>query len=1006
MKTETIKKRQIRFISIMLSFLMFLTQSEPILAEEIYIAESAGESIAVSEEEEKAELDQAIIDMIKEADDDQIPSDMATELTVTYKLEKDVTVREDADAKIAEAGTEGISYDGTGQVVQKGPSDSETQIAPLVYQKEGYVTDPVRTWKTEHYEITGYTGGEISGGEVIVPPSPTYGYITYYFPYNATLKEVARYASNGSVELTPAWVVPNIVYDEESLKEADNPNKDKVYCSKKEVIELLPITEDVPGHTFAGWDYSFKNEDVQHSVAGTEDKEGLYLIDTGNHTTVLTAYAVWEPVHYNITYIGIEVEPESEAGDTSSLGTIEVNGVDMAVLSEQELNPADIMATAALPTYYIAQATTVLPGPDEINKGEMIPSFTEYNRFLSWSCSRRLNKQVRTLGLNGDITHGDVTLYAIYTARYPIPYATGNSLQAKEFKAVQNTVPNLFNRDEYAVISLVGTRTSADSKTAVLPDEVAKYFELCEVDARKAELGHGYATIGIRLKDDVDADTAISLPGKIKKFTLKVQGTDHEVDDHGEPVYKDVIVTFKTKYKAPKYKLTGNKATLYTNMLTKNGDGSVNPAQFNVSEKQGQFLNEIYTGVWEADYVVKSGKTYSPVDPSEVSVSIDNGTGIITVSATKGVKGGFIRLRNTSWLNGAYVYLSYTIKENAKERKLSFSRRVIILNNGYDGETETVRVIYDKGMIPDSSKITINTEKLPSGISASYKDGEVTVTGAKDVKAGSYKLSVSSEGVKKAAQLKIKVMNTPADKAVKMKVRGKFDAFMGGSIYLSPIIKGYSGTLQSVKVLPDSNSKSVEFDELWDGSIIELYTNSAYVPGTAKKEIKLELTLSTGRVLPCTIMCKRDKGKVSIDTYDVVINLQKNEAAVDNTKEDITTGSEEVTDTEVLQAVTPVIITYIYSYYSDPDNKVTKIYTSDLSRDIGRANVLIEEKQPLLSKQGGYSGTYKDGIITIKDENNYLAKLQKETEYTLKLNGVWKVTGQKLTTSFNLKVKP
>ncbi len=1003
MKTETIKKRKIRFISIMLSLLMFLTQSEPILAEEIYIAENVGESIAVSEEEEKAELDQAIIDELYGSDDDQVPSDMATELTVTYKLEKDVTVSEDADAVIAAAGVENITYDDKGQVVQKGLSDSDAQIAPLVYQKEGYVIDPVNAWKTEKYEITGYTPGYSTASETI-PPSPIYGYKAYYFPYNATLKEVAKYASGGKVELTPVWVVPNIVYDEESLKEADNHNKDKIFYSKGEVVELLPVTEDVPGYTFAGWDYSFKNEAVQNSVAGTEDKEGLYLINTGSHTSVLTAYAVWEPVHYSITYVGIEVKPAEVEGETS-LGTIEVDGVDMEILSEQELNPADITAAATLPTYYIAQATTVLPGPDEINKGDVIPSFTEYNRFLNWTCSRRLNKEIRTLGLNGDITHGDVTLYAIYTARYPIPYATGNSLQINEFKAVQNSVPNLFNRDEYAVISLVGTRTSADPKTVILPDDVAQYFELCEVDARKAGLGRGYAPVGIRLKDNIDADTAKTLPKKFKKFTLKVQGTDHEVDDNGEPVYKDVPVAFKTYYKAPKYKLTGNKATLYMALLTKNEDGSVNPAQFNVSEKQGQFLNEIYTGIWEADYVLKNGKTYSPVNPSEISVSVNNDTGVITVSAVKGAN-GFIRLRNTSWLDGAYVYFKYAISENLKQPALAFSGSTIILNNGYDNETGTVRVIYNKGMIPDSSKITINTEKLPSGITASYKDGVITVTGAKGVKKGTYKLGVSCDGVKKPVQLKIQVINTPAEKAVKMKVKGKLDAFMGGSIYLTPVIKGYSGTLQSVKVLPDSSSNNVEFDELWDGSIIELYSNSAYVPGTAKKEINLELTLSTGRVLPYTVKCARSKGVVSIDAYDVVINLPKNDETVDNTKEDITPGAEDVTDTEVLQAITPVIIIYTYTYYADPNNKVTKIYTSDLSRDIGRANVIIEENQPKLSKQGVYSGTYKDGIITIKDENNYLSKLQKETEYTLTLSGVWKVTGKKMNTTFNLKVKP
>ena len=115
------------------------------------------------------------------------------------------------------------------------------------------------------------------------------------------------------------------------------------------------------------------------------------------------------------------------------------------------------------------------------------------------------NHIITALGREGQVKYGDVTLYAVYTSRYPVPELSANNVAAdKEFKAIQNTKLDLLDRDSYAVISLVGTGVSADPKTVQLEGEGTKYFELCEVDSRKAILGHGYAAIGIRLKEEAD----------------------------------------------------------------------------------------------------------------------------------------------------------------------------------------------------------------------------------------------------------------------------------------------------------------------------------------------------------------------------------------------------------------------------------------------------------------------------------------------------------------------
>jgi len=179
--------------------------------------------------------------------------------------------------------------------------------------------------------------------------------------------------------------------------------------------------------------------------------------------------------------------------------------------------------------------------------------------------------------------------------------------------------------------------------------------------------------------------------------------------------------------------------------------------------------------------------------------------------------------------------------------------------------------------------------------------------------------------------------------------------------------------------------KPAAFETEWNGSSAELYTNENFAATTDKISIPMEVVLNTGRVLPFTLTTKPSKGKVSLDVYDAVLAVPAE------------------ADPEAPVSVSvPVIATYTYTYYIDEKTKCTRVYTADLSTEEGKARMLIGEEQKGLSKEGVYSGSYKDGVITI----SYTGSApEKETAYSLSLEGKWAATGKKATAGFKLNIK-
>ncbi len=240
----------------------------------------------------------------------------------------------------------------------------------------------------------------------------------------------------------------------------------------------------------------------------------------------------------------------------------------------------------------------------------------------------------------------------------------------------------------------------------------------------------------------------------------------------------------------------------------------------------------------------------------------------------------------------------------------------------------------------------------------------------------SYKDDSLTKPIKTA--LKIRVDKTESEKAVKMKTKGKIDALMGGSMFLTPTVKGYAGNIEDVRV--DSGDKTPEFEALWSGGTIELITTYDYEPSVQKREVKLIITMSTGRELPYIVKITPNKGKLALKVYDAVVKVP-----------------EKASEGEEPKVYTPVIATYTYKYYTSPKTVVNKIYTIDLTTDNGK---LFAVNAPELADDN-VTAAYENGVITLTGKGSY----KKDKNVNLKISAKWNLTGKVYNARCNVTVE-
>ncbi|MBQ7706984.1 MAG: hypothetical protein IJT72_04300 [Lachnospiraceae bacterium] len=203
------------------------------------------------------------------------------------------------------------------------------------------------------------------------------------------------------------------------------------------------------------------------------------------------------------------------------------------------------------------------------------------------------------------------------------------------------------------------------------------------------------------------------------------------------------------------------------------------------------------------------------------------------------------------------------------------------------------------------------------------------------------------DGLKKGVNLSVKVSDTKPEKAVKLRATGSIDSFAGGSMYLTPRVTGYAGTIEDVYVVKSDGEKS-GFDAIWLGQVIELATNDDYVPFSNKANLNLKVKLSTGVELPAVCKLKYQKGKIKVNAYTADLNVK--------------TVSGAAVETSVS---TPVIVTYNYTHYATPLMKTGKIYTVDLTREEGGKLVDVECKA---DSSGLATVKYESGVLTVTNK--------------------------------------
>lgn len=703
-------------------------------------------------------------------------------------------------------------------------------------------------------------------------------------------------------------------------------------------------------------------------------------------------YAFWDYHDYRIRYRGIRVLSADTASQNAADSVFSADSLRM--LSERELRSLaktrgvflddmkayeilgeeDVKGFYGLPESYNIGETILLPGPDVIDQGLTDPEFSEKYDFICWTKNKWIRRDVASLGKNGDIHDGDVTLYAVYSPKQMTASVNeGQHAAAKEFKAVQVNKPNLADRTDYAVFRLEGGDVHADMLSVSFSNgtKETEFYELCVVDSTKAKLGRGYATIGIRLKDSVSADR-IRDAKKAVKLELKVRG----INDPEESA-QTISVKLAAHYKLPGILPDAKNLTIYPDRLAADGR-----AEFFLKERKGVLVTELLDGKWELDFVDASKAKVIP--DVQLFLMADNR---IKLSASKEVK-GYIRLRNTNWIGGAFCYASITIIQSNKKASLKLSEKKVTLNNAYDTEEAFVRVGLSGGMAGTVSGISVTlVGKWPeTGLSVSLNDGVIRISGAKDVKKGNYKLKVSADGMK-AKSLTVKVVDTKADKALKFGVKGTADAVYGGQLFLSPKINGFSGEIRSARVVRESISLDkldpslMRYEAYWDGQNVVLSATDYFKPLTQTMNVSVELTLSTGRTLTADAKIKPQVGKFSLKVLNVVVSGNS--------------------------VSTPVMASYSWKFYYSPKGWEKRV--SDFNLTDPEVNELIKvgDKNGELAgitKNGLFTGSYKDGLVTISLDPGY--KGDKVRKLSLTLPAVWSVDGKVYKASFGVTIPP
>ena len=334
---------------------------------------------------------------------------------------------------------------------------------------------------------------------------------------------------------------------------------------------------------------------------------------------------------------------------------------------------------------------------------------------------------------------------------------------------------------------------------------------------------------------------------------------------------------------------------------------------------------------------------------------------------------GYIRIKNSNWVEGAEVLAPFAVNVTTKKLKLTLDKSSIFMNNTSTTEKDTVQVSFNESVLPDMSNVTLDTSKVSKKLNVSLNKttGVITITGAKGVAVKTYDLNViyNDDSISQTATLKIYVKKTKATEALSFeRSGGVIDPLFDSRIYLKPTVKDYAGYIKSAEIKLNTKCKknSIRLYKVkWDGTYIVVSHGKdwVYQEGGFKETIRLEM--STGTYVYGTIKIESIAGALDFYASGMNVSVRKDYSA--------TAGA---------------YCNYTYNYYTGPKTYERRLHVMDFDhpdlikvqkdddfpeeRELFTVSDKVREGQRLMGTEMDME--YKSGLITatVKTPGEYL----------------------------------
>ena len=634
----------------------------------------------------------------------------------------------------------------------------------------------------------------------------------------------------------------------------------------------------------------------------------------------LQLYAIWDYASFRISYDGL-------IGDA-------------------------IGNNSAFPKVYNSGETLILPTAEEINKGELLPEFSEKYIFEGWTNSEKGTQEIKTLGKDGDYNGAAVTLYAKYKVRtgdededLPIDrhdYFAYNIGHNNKYNILYPDEPLLIYisprrnglRADPRYIKLLEDKSTDDVyndwKDKEWPDN--KYWEICPIDTSNIPVEKCETVFGIKLKKEVitkySAEEIESLGEKVAKIAFRIRGIDDSTGKLDDKYYYVWMRVYMGCDK-PGYKL--DKRYLSIGKLPEQEE-TVN---IRLRETTGKMTMDKGDGEWEIDYVKKNETEPLPPDCISGSVETDKSKTqeIVLKANLEKLKdpgdnevyvNGDIRLRNTRWYPGEYVLFDFSIRQYpTRTSKLTLDKTSIFMNNRLSNEVEEVKLYFDG--VGEVSMNHVSVKDLPKGITweKNNERHSIIFKGAKDVKVQKKKVTIRSMDPRnplgeRKASLEIVVCNNSATSGAKFKIAGGAIYALGddSQLFIEPTINGYAGEITSAAIKKNYKYKNGDgaflYKVYWDGKYVVVKkhpTSFVFQKGGYTETIRL--TLSTGTYVYGKIKIVPEAGSLTLNFPSEQTLYAKADPS----------------------ASVPVTCRYVYRYYMYPHDNDIKQRTIEINKD-------------------------------------------------------------------------